>query len=114
MPRSELDFHVYHPELCELPARANKFNDLVQSKAAPAILANPALPVPSKIGDTLFVRAPSRFCATETSGVDWYNEEFGERVESMRAEKAAYGKWLKEREAELRSRVLSDSSNQPA
>lgn len=117
MSRDKLVFHAFHPELRELPARANRFNDLVQSKAAPATLPNPALPAPpirAKIGDTLFVRAPVRFLATETSGIDWHNEEFGERVESMRAEKDAYDKWLKQREAELQSRVLSDPSNPAA
>lgn len=111
MPRSELDFHVYHPELCELPARANRFNDLVQSKAAPAILANPAMPPPirAKIGETIFVRAPARFFTPETSGIDWYNEERDEEVTSMAAEKDAYDVWLKERKAELARALLLES-----
>jgi hypothetical protein len=107
MPRSELDFHVYHPELCELPARANSFNAayLVEPHPAPAVIPNPALPalplsarsiaeaqaelaqLHRKIGDTLNLRPPE------------YDDEFGD----MAAEKEAYDQWLKQREAGIRA-----------
>lgn len=123
MPRSELDFHVYRPELGELPARANAFNDWVQSKPAPAIIPNPCLPAPPrpKIGDTLSVRAPYRYikgtpdAAARRLDVLYGFSRIGpsmsvrvtsddsdpDSAEGMEAEKDQYAAWLKRRETAL-------------
>jgi hypothetical protein len=115
MSRGELVFHVFQPELRELPTRVN-FNasDLVQPPGA-THPCRPALPA-SKIGDTISVRMPVRFDTrtrmdvllgrsplhppTSVRVID--DEESG----SLEAEMDEYAKWLKEREASLRSRGL--------